>query len=329
MRSGPRNTSATSALLPVGAAFSDSLDDTALSFGARRTNALGSLRIQTGAGCYGIVVSVVSVVSTANDKSLGVFIDGAWSQSLTPTSTGADETFVISLDGLSHVVEIVNGWQQLGNAGSFIRRIAFSGGTASVLPNPSASRRLVVYGDSIALGAVAAVMPRDGWIAKLRTTFPGRISLEGWGGRSLYGDSADIPALAARLVGLCFGAGVREIWDAIGTNDWGVTGGDWNAADFGAGVGALYDAIHALDSGIRIYSQTPIITLAEAKENAFGEVIGDYRAVKAAQVAARAAWVTGVDGTALVTSAEIDADGLHPTTAGHATLFAGISEVLV
>jgi lysophospholipase L1-like esterase len=279
-------------------------------------------------------VSVVSVCSTTTDKSFGVWLDGLWSQSLTPTSTGVDEVFVASLDGQPHLVEIVNGWQQYGNAGSFVRRLAFSGGSAVLLPNPSAARRLAVYGDSIANGGVATVLPRDGWIPRLRQTFGGRISLEGWGGRQLWDDSGagggaglpSIAALAARLVGLCFDSGRKEIWDAIGTNDWGQS--NWTAAAFGTALGTLYDAIHALDSSIRIYAQTPIITSAEAQANTLSLVIGDYRAAKVAAAATRTGWVVPVDGTSLMTTAGLDVGGIHPTTAGHATLATSIAAVL-
>lgn len=317
--------------------FSDSLDAQVLAEGglyAIRTNALGSIRIRTYAGCRGIVVSAVSVCATTTDKSFGVWVDGVFSQSLTPVSTGIDEAFIIVLDGQSHLVEIVNGWQQYGNAGSFLRRLVFSGGHAVILANPDASRRLAVYGDSISVGGVATVLPRDGWIPRLRQTFNGRISLEGWGGRQLWDDSgasggaglASIAALASRLVGLCFAARRREIWDAIGTNDWGQ--GNWTATAFGAAVGQLYDAIHALAPDVRIYSQTPIITAAEALANALGLVIGDYRGAKESAAETRSSFVTSVDGTGLMTAEGLDAGGIHPTTAGHASIATNVQQIL-
>ena len=192
-----------------------------------------------------------------------------------------------------------------------------------MLPNPSVARRLSVYSDSIGNGALADLTARHGWIGLLRATYSGRISVEGWGGKTLYEDSTVIAATAARLVGLCFSATTKEVWDECGYNDY--SNGDWTSAAYGTAVAALYDAIHAADPSVRIYCQTQLITSTEAATNSKGEAITAYRAAKAAAAVGRS-WVTVVDGTTLMAAGQLS--GVHPNTAGHAAIAAAIAAIL-
>ena len=274
-------TSSGNVIYPAAADYTDSLDTSTLVIAGHtvaRANALSSLRLSVAAGCSALTVFGIHNDAVGAADSLPLFVDGVYSKALTFVVANSVEAVVLTLDKQPHTVEIVNGSQGYGVNGAWVRAVSSVGGAVAVLPNPSVARRLAVYGDSIAVGALADLQVRHGWVGILRTTFSGRIAVEAWGGRALHDESAAVAA--ARLVGLCFDASQREIWDGMGYNDWGGSG--WTAADYGAGVGTLYDLIHAADPQVHIYSQTPLITAAESATNALAETIVQFRAAKAA-----------------------------------------------
>jgi len=325
------------AIIPKGSDFTDSLDGTSLTIGqfsATRSNALGRLSLAVS-GCKSLTVFVLSNVALGGvDCIVGVEIDGTWSTGLQPLAQGSLESFTIALDGKAHTVDLINGWNSGGTIVALVHSVAWQGGTVSINQNPRVAKRLVVYGDSISVGAVAAPIPRYGWVSRLRADYVGRISMQGWGGLQLWdeisgtaGSVGSIAGLVQRIVDLFFGSPARILWDAIGINDWAA--GNWTAAQFGAALTTLYNAIHAIDPTVQIYSQTPIITGGgtEAYTNAKGEVPGAFRTAKAA-ASAGMSWVTVVDGTTLVTEADLGPGGIHPTTAGQAAMYTSIKAIL-
>ncbi len=337
-------TAASTALIPVDASvFADSLQNkpaTVAGVSIYQPNCLGILRLSVGRGVTQLTVFVANDLFTSfsSDCACSVYVDGAWLASQDPTAQGV-AGFVYLLDGSPHVVEIVSPYQQYDSStpgqilGGFIYRVTVAGGEMAVLPNPTVPKRLSVYGDSISCGALATPDSKSGWLQLLRQTFPGRISLEAWGGRSLWDDSGapggygfpSLSALATRLIDLGFSAPTVEIYDAMGANDWDAS--RWSAASFGSGCATLYDAIHSAAPSINVFAQTPIITNLEATTNTYGETIGDYRSAKAAAATGRS-WVTLVDGPSLMSAANLSADGLHPTTAGHAQLASNIGPLV-
>jgi len=204
-------------VVPAATDFSDSLDATVLTvngYSTIRSNALSSLRLQLQPGCS-VLTAAINNNLTSGDLSIGVTIDGAFS-TITPTSVSGLQLLKVAIDPSSaHVVEITHGWLAYGTGGSWIYAVSTDGGAPVVLPNPVVSRRLVVLGDSIATGSTASPLVQYGWIQRLRRTYAGRISMQGWGGATAgdWNGFASAALLAARLVGLCFGASTREIWD--------------------------------------------------------------------------------------------------------------------
>jgi lysophospholipase L1-like esterase len=76
----------------------------------------------------------------------------------------------------------------------------------------------------------------------------------------------------------------------------------------------------------QLYLATPLTRTVETA-NAFGDTLGAYRTAFNTVVAARA-WSTSVSGPALMTAGGLDADGIHPSNAGHTTLGTAIPTAL-
>jgi lysophospholipase L1-like esterase len=202
--------------------------------------------------------------------------------------------------------------------GTFMRKV-YIPGQATIAPPSEPANRIIVYGDSIAVGANATVPTSQGWTNIVRATYAatGGLAVEGWGYRALKDDAVDATARAAFVARLLSAyPGADTIWLAIGTNDYGIAG-KWNAADFGTAYAALLVALNAAFPAANIYAQTPIERTVETA-NAYGDTLGAYRTAIGTAAGGKA-YVTLVDGTAAAyPQAPGDlADGVHPTDAGH------------
>lgn len=303
-----------------------------------QTSPLAVLPLSVSAGVTQLTLNVLN--DSANQAqvvnyAIGVYIDGVYSSELVPGTQNAVNALTLSLDGSAHSVDLWNSYQNF-KQGSFVYSYSISGGSGTVTVRNVAAptRRLVVYTDSIGSGAVASPLTQQGWPARLRAVYPGRITLEAWGGRSLWDDSGttagmqglgSITNLATRLVSAAkyLSPTTREIWIQIGYNDYGFGGiGRWSAASYGTAMASLLDGIHTLDSAAIVYLASPIITSAEATTNSFSNTIGDYR-TQCSTAASGRGWVTFVDGTQLMIAAGLSGDGIHPTSTGHLGMFDG------
>ncbi len=319
----------------TAADFSDSLNDVVVEmngFSTVRPNACSALRLSLTAGCSELKLFVNCNLVGGYDSTVGVTIDGTYSGVACTQAVGLYCLTATIDPSTAHVVEITQGWLVGGTDGHFLYAVSAIGGSMAVLPNPSVARRLVVYGDSIAIGGCAEPMSQKGWLQLLRADYPGRIAMEGSGGWSLRADTQPaysgrgVDAIAASIAGLCFDATTCDIWDEIGYNDWLIASAGWEPAVYTETLGELYDAIHALKPGSTIYCQTQITSGDETATNALGHTIEVYRAAKAAAATGRA-WVQVVDGTAFVEAGDL-VDGIHPGTAGHAKMATAIAGVL-
>jgi lysophospholipase L1-like esterase len=61
--------------------------------------------------------------------------------------------------------------------------------------------------------------------------------------------------------------------------------------------------------------------------NGVGSTLADYRTAIATEQSTRSAWCNLVDGTAIMSTAEL-VDGVHPNAAGHALYLAYVKTVL-
>ena len=303
---------------------------------AIQTSPLAVLSLAIPAGVTQLTVNVLADSAGQNqtaDYNPGLYIDGVWSTELALSTQSGINAFAINLDGAAHTVEVWNGFQNF-KQGAFAYSYSVTGGSGTVTVNPVTvtPRMAVIYTDSIGCAGLANPLTQLGWVPRLRPLYPGRFAIEGWGGRSVWTDSGTLPDMqglgsmanvAARLVGAVSGATTREILIQIGYNDWGFNGtGLWSATSYGAALTTLRNAIRALDASALIYLASPVLSGSEGIANSFGNTLADYR-TQCATVASGQPLVTFVDGTALMTSAGIGGDAIHPTNTGHQAIALG------
>lgn len=261
--------------------------------------------------------------SFAGFDGIGVRVDGADYEVVMP---GADGTVykTVTLPPGDKTVEVINGFQHASdtNSPTGVYALGVSFNAAWSVVTGATTPRMLVYGDSIAVGARATNLPLGGWVQILKNAHGGTVINESWSGRSFWDD--------------CSTAGKRTTFAAqiaadtpdtilltIGCNDRNLFGvGFWvNEADFAAAYGDFLDKLHtALPSAV-IYAQTPIITEAEA-----AGIISVRAAITTAQ-SSRSAFVTLVDGLSIMDASKLD-DELHPTTEGQAIYGAFMIDLL-
>lgn len=195
------------------------------------------------------------------------------------------------------------------------------GAAFNIVPPPAVVNRILAVGDSITVGANAFYPESAGWTMLLRNTYGRNIMVEGYGGRALWNDCVDAAArtaFAAKLSAMS----PSIVWIALGTNDYGLN--RWGASNFGIAYADLLDKFHAILPSVTVYCQSPLQRGTETA-NAFGSTLGDYRTQISTAASARSSYCIYVEGgaQAIVSTANLDADLVHPTTAGHAQ-YAGV-----
>lgn len=128
----------------------------------------------------------------------------------------------------------------------------------------------------------------------------------------------------AAFVAKVAAASPSKIWLAIGTNDYGLN--KWSAASFGTAYAALLDDLHTALPSATIYCQTPIVRSTETA-NGSGSTLGNYRTQISTAQSTRTGYAVLVNGATILTTGDLD-DGVHPTTAGHATYYAAVKTAL-
>lgn len=257
-----------------------------------------------------------------NETKIGVRVDGADFATISPGALGRVVTSLDLPAGLK-TVEFINGLQSKPSSliGTFVTNLYFNAAITKI--NPVTTPKIIVYGDSIAVGGNATNPALQGWVQLVRNAYSGAVQYEAWGYRSLSSDCSTA-ANRTTFAALLASQSPTIIWIAIGTNDYG--GSAWTAANFGAAYADMLDKIHtALPSAV-IYAQTPLLRTTETA-NAVGSTLGDYRTAIATAQSTRSDYCTLVDGTALLELTDL-ADGLHPTTAGHAKYATAVRAVL-
>jgi lysophospholipase L1-like esterase len=224
--------------------------------------------------------------------------------------------------GTNKLVEVYASASNGGN-GLYLRAVH---GAVTILNAVQPASRIVVYGDSISQGYNGTINERDGYIPLMRQDYPGRITSDGSGARSLKDDvtaSGSAAAVATRLVAALNGTTTNTVLLTIGTNDYGLD--KQTSAAFGVQYGALVDAIHAAAPSAIVYAVTPIVRTSEVA-NGLGETLTQYRTAISALSSGRT-WLHIVDGTTILTTGDLS-DGLHPTDAGHVKMKAFFKTML-
>ncbi len=264
---------------------------------------------------------------------LGLWVNGVWTTPNLDFTANGTKTFTFPLYG-THVplggtktVKIVTSLQSFPSdeanvQGSYIDSVVlkdwFATPTYTLIP-PSDAYKLIVYGDSITVGAFASSPARNTPAVLVRWLWGDRnVMVEGHGFRALYDDASDNTArtnFANRLAGY----NAQYLWLAIGTNDYGASA-DWNAADFGTAYGDLLDKIHTAAPDMKIFCQSPIQRISPAGEtaNGYGNTLDDYRAAISTAVSTRTSYCTYINGASggVVSNAGIDTDGIHINNTG-------------
>lgn len=191
--------------------------------------------------------------------------------------------------------------------GVFIDKIIFN---KSAIQINQESNRIVIYGDSLAVGGNVDHISAESWPVLLRKHYP--VLVEAYGYRALHEDAST--AEARSTLALKISSWMPDyVWLAIGANDYAF--GLWSASEFGKAYGATLDAIHASSPQAVLFAQSPI-SRADEPANVFGDTLENYRQQIASVCLTRSAWCTFVDGTdpAFPRPEELDEDGIHLTT---------------
>lgn len=290
--------------------------------GYTQTSAFSRAAYNTNAVNMAVTYQAPAYAVTSTMVQLGVTVNGAFYQALAPLSA-VQQTQIVTLPAGSKRVEFIAGLQtsptstQIPPPGTFFVSATADAPMTSISEAPV--NRLLLYGDSITVGADSTIPTEQGWGILIRgyaaaAASPYNVAWEAYGYRTLYRDyqsPGNLTAFIAQLVAY----NPANIWLAIGTNDYGII--TWSAANFGAAYAAVLDALHAALPSCHIYTQTPIVRVIETA-NSFGNTLGDYRTAIATAQSTRTGFTTFVDGTTILTTADLDAGGVHPTTAGHA-----------
>lgn len=285
------------------------------------TGALGGVGVKTvNTLPYAAQAEVAAFRDSTNVSAATMnVLSGTQYHVITPNSTGVQQTILRNGPGV-----FTSGDPLTGSITRAYVAAVYGRGLAAASPSAPASR-LVVCGDSISNGFGATNPTTESWPNLMRTDYPGRVTLfRGLGSLALYHIASDAPTRAGTVAALgpMLNGTANVLWLSHGFNDYGSN--LWTAAAFGTAYDALLDAIHAAYPSLTIFCQSPITATVETA-NGLGSTLGNYRTQIQTACSARA-WTTFVDGTSVTPA--MGGDGVHPTTAGHATLKAAWKAVL-
>lgn len=267
--------------------------------------------------------------------SVGVFVNGVLHDTPTTGQYTMDASReVLAMAAGTKSVRVVDGLQNLSGTVKVVSimavRVPRTASFKTTLPTAPA-RRLVFYGDSITVGSITSNVQANAYVMITRANYPGRVTVEGYGSRSLNSDcatSGDRTAFAQHLADLCDGTTENILVVECELNDFQLA--PWSAASYGTALADLLDKFHALVPGALVYLRTALTSVNQAVPNVpFGNVLADYRTQSATVQASRSAWVTIIDGPALVTyPTNFDADGIHLNNAGGVQAAAGLQAAI-
>jgi len=267
----------------------------------------------------------MQISAAGNDDKTSIYIDDEPLKAVNGSgTTGNISQQVVTVPQASCVLKwsrgvTANSTPGSGNPtliGQYPRAIYAPQGS-TIRPKHASERRMLIYGDSISVGAGGTIIPGiQSYLAMLRRQYPGDVISEGWSGRSLVED-ASTAVKRAVLVEKILRERPTDILITIGTNDYGLN--TTSAATFGSIYGPLLDDLRYNVS--RIWCLTPIRRIAPASEaaNGSGSTLDDYRTQITNQVSVRS-WTTLIDGKAIFGSGDTlhyASDGIHPNASGH------------
>ncbi len=254
-------------------------------------------------------------------SAVGVRVNGLASGETTLECNQAGvSTFTVPLPGVAGTtVEFVNGQCQIVTGtsnwtGTYFTSLAFAGATVATVVPPAATNKLVIYGNSIEGGGPNVTSPFQAWTEQLRLQYPGNVQIEAYGGRALHNDCAT-PAAIVAFVARLASYNPSRVVGCIAVNDY--LNAPWTAAAFATAYGAMWDQFHAAKPAVPVELFTPLVKASEVA-NANGDTLGSFRAAITALGTTRP-WMTVVDGSKVLTTADLGSDGTHPSLAAQTT----------
>lgn len=273
------------------------------------------------------VEAVPFVVAGSAPSSVGIYVNGVYNQTLLFNgAAGVKASLPATLPAGPKTVKLI----ELG--------VGITGVTSVVAPTiPSApAKSLVVIGDSISVGYIPAGTGNIflGWPNLFReagvydrvTDFARASDLLA----NHYGPygGEGFATFAARIVARCTGTVKKAVYCNFGVTDYVGPPVLPMVANYQTFLASLYDEIHALDASIVIYAQTITTTTVEGVANSDGKTPADFRAAKTTVAGARASYVTVVDGTTILSLANLQ-DSVHPNVTGAAQIAAALVPIVV
>lgn len=273
--------------------------------------------------------------------TFGVYVNGSYNQTLSDSASGVNH-LTATLPAGAKTVAITQGGVQSASTsyppivGTYVIGISFNAPVKQLFP--TAPRNLVIYGDSICMGEDARPINQVSWVQLVRAGWSNStVGSTCWGYRSLWQDTTY--TTIATLVASIQSMNPTHVWLAIGTNDYGLTDGShipdsWTPTTFQTQYTNLLEALYTAMPTVPVYAQTPVVRSVETANHA-GFTCPQFRtaianAVTAANAAEGTTFATLVDGTAtsFMPSSGLSADGIHPSTTGHAAIAAGVLAIL-
>ena len=179
---------------------------------------------------------------------------------------------------------------------------------ATIISSSPPNKRIVIFGDSIAVGYRTTNPTIDAWTMLVRAVYAGRLTNYGWGGAQLV-EFAATPTLrtatANTLISMLDGLQLNQLWIALGYND---AAAGVPAATFQSCYKALIQEILSKNANVYITAQGPIAATIESLPTPLPAI---RDATRNACLGTTARYVDGITDLAV----PIGPDGVHPDNA--------------
>ncbi len=258
-----------------------------------------------------------------NYSSIGVYSNGTFvSQHAWQTGDLVSCRDAMLSAGSDKSVDVNEGmqWLQSFPRGTYVTAIRIRVG--STLNAPSAQAHWVgMICDSIGEGFKATYTRQSpAMLLRYGVASGTTVTIHGWASattKDFLGDSTLRAAFVAQMVTASHGSTTRKLIVQIGTNDFGL--GSWLVSQYKSAWGATIDALQAAMPGFEIIFQSPIQRISPDGEgpNGNAEFLGDFRTAQQELAVAKllTTYHEGAAG-AVVSDANLDGDGLHPSSTG-------------
>lgn len=198
--------------------------------------------------------------------------------------------------------------------GTFITDVILDATKFTKINETGVPEKIVFIGDSITVGANSAIPSTGGFAHLFKYEEAKQIGILGYG----YGRLKDFAQTQAKIntttshINEMFSNVLtsKKLVIALGTNDFALDA--TNNELFGEWYSNLLDAIHIADASIQIFCISPLLRKVD------GVLLDEYRAVIGTACETRD-FCTHIPGKSILLQTDL-ADGVHPSTAGHAKM---------